>query len=75
MTDRYPVLQPLRDAEMDVSDIARWGRVLIAMGVGTEHISPGAAFVVGQALERLGDRLEQRWEEAMSAAHERDRGR
>lgn len=75
MTGRDPVLQPLFDAEMDVTDIARWGRVLIAMGASHNDISPGAAYVVGQALEALGNRVERRWEEALSIAREVGRGR
>ena len=61
----------LSKMETDVADVGRWGRALIAMGCSDNHIHPGAAFVIGEALERLGEELEAKWNLALDAAREK----
>ena len=75
MTREHPALAPLSEVETDVADIARWGRALIAMGTSDNHIHPGAAFVIGEALERLGSRVDHRWMAAMAAVRQPEGGR
>jgi N-acetylglutamate synthase/N-acetylornithine aminotransferase len=68
MTSHHPVWDPLMKAELDVADVERWGRVLVTMGTSENHIDPVAVFVVGEAVENLAKRLEDRWKAALDAA-------
>ncbi|TXM67466.1 hypothetical protein FV226_21785 [Methylobacterium sp. WL12] len=70
MTRPESVCGLLLDAETDMADVERWGHVLISMGASHNQISPAAAFVVGEALERLGKRIEAKWNIAVDAARQ-----
>ncbi|TXN15871.1 hypothetical protein FV219_01490 [Methylobacterium sp. WL122] len=75
MSGRDTVWRQISELEEGIADVGRWARVLVAMGCGTSHIHPGAAFAVGEALERLGEALEDKWNLALDAAREEGGGR
>lgn len=50
--------------EDDVHDVARWGHVLMAMCGSPSVIERDAVDVIGKALHRLGQSLEERHERA-----------
>lgn len=65
----------IAEMENDVANVGRWARALIAMGSSDNHIHPGAAFAIGEALERLGEALEDKWNLTLNAARDNGGGR
>ena len=65
----------IAEMETDVANVGRWARALVAMGCSDNHIHPGAAFAIGEALERLAEGLEAKWNLALDAAREKGGGR
>jgi hypothetical protein len=68
MSGRYPVLTHLLEMDADISDVARWGELLLHPGASPGMIDPVVVQVLAGPIANLGKRLDARWKEACRIA-------